>query len=977
MIMTATRHAFLSTLVLTLLTPFLHAERPYIAWGQAFDRDDAAATQRSVGVVMDRSGNVIVTGYRNEGGGNDSWYTAKYDALTGALIWDDVYEAPVGDARPNAIAIDSDGNPVVTGYTNTTTGGHDFYTIKYSAGGNSGAGVRLWQRSYNNPQDGADEALALVVDADGNVIVTGRSQGSGTQADIQTFKYASANGADVWGAAGRRFSTPFVDEPRAIAVAPNGDVAVAGFSRVGDDRCYYTAKYAAANGALLWDETLDDIVGNDDDAATSVVMDAAGQVFVAGVARDPSTADYSFHTIAYRSAASANQILWQRTYSSPGGNALDQTPTGQNPENFSPYLGIDGNGDPILAGTSIVDGRTTVFYVAKYDSSANGAILWESQSAQPSTEVFTEHNVNALAVDPAGNAIVTGFTNFTTDAANTTDRAYYTVKFGGTDGAILWAERLDGARAAGSDEAYGVAADPSGNIAVVGTAKKPDPPQGSNNTFEILTVKYHRFLLVVGDPVAGGSLSEDAEISALNPAAVAGDGSIAVRVGIKDRSKRLAGIITQAGGGGATTLLALQGAAAPGGIPGTDGTYKSFLDPVSAPDGTVAFIAKLGGVPAAEAGGVWSNLFLGPGAEPERLLQMGKAVPGLTGVTLKKITSISLQNGSLAALITTSDRRTVFYRMSAADSGVALLQTGQDLEGSQVKKLSVYTPPKGSPGHGRYHGSTRLAALATLADKRTVFLNLSTSGVPLVLAATGGDAGIVASGAQWKAFGPAGVASNGFNFCTLATLQKGLGGIGASSDTAVFINSSSSTVLPAILAQEGATASVPGVADATFTGFSDPVSAPGSRYAFIATIKGTGVRSGNRSGIWWQASGVLGLVARTGDQVPDGAGALTDDTYKAFTNLALPTDGPLFVAKVSGKKNIGLWGTDSTGLQRQLLRKGTAVDAFGDFVVKKFVTLGSRPGAFSTSRSFNNSGGAVALVSFTNKVQAIMLLGLP
>jgi hypothetical protein len=969
------RTPFFAALALAALATAARAERPYLAWGQAYDRDDATATQRSVGVVMDAAGNVIVTGYRNESSGDDSWYTAKYDSLTGALIWEDTYNAPVGGARPFAIAIDGAGNPVVTGYTNTTVGGHDFFTIKYSAAGNpNGTGHRVWTHPYNNsPQDGADEALAIAIDASGNVIVTGRSQGSGTGVDIQTFKYAAADGADLWTAAGRRFSTPFADEPRDVAVDPTGNVAVTGFSRVGDDRCYYTAKYAAADGAVIWDETRDDIVGDDDDAATSVVMDAAGQVIVTGLARNPTNGTYAFHTIAYKSALNANQILWQRTYTSPGGNAIDQTPTNQSPESFSPYLGIDGAGDPIIAGTSIVDGKTIVFYVAKYDSSANGAILWEKQSAEAS-DAFVEHNVNALAVDAAGNAVVTGFSEY--DPEQVVDRAYYTVKFDGANGDILWSQRLDGARFHGSDEAYGVAVDPGGNIAVVGTAKKPDPPQGSNNTFEILTVKYNRFLLVVGDPIKGAGLSTAAAISTLYPAAVDGDGGIALRVGIKDGTKKLAGIVAQAGGGG-NSVVALQGAAAPSGPPGTGGTFKSFLDPVVAPDGTVAFIAKLAGVVGAEAGGVWSNVFAGAGAQPARVLQFGKAVPGLGGVTLKKIVSISLQNGYLAALITTSDKRTVFYGMTTANTGVDLIHTGEDLDGAQVKKLSVYVPPKTSPGHGRYHGSARLTALATLTDKRIVFLNLSTAGVPTVLAATGSDAGLVATGAKWKSFGPAGVASNGFNFCTLATLQKGPGDIGATTDTALLINTSSSVVSPAILAKESGPAPVPGVADATFAGFSDPVSAPGARYAFIGTIKGTGVVGANKSGIWWQASGTLGLVARTGSQVPNGAGDLTNDTYKGFVNLALPTGGPLFLAKVSGKQNLGLWGTDSTGLTRQLLRNGAAIDAFGDFVVKKFVTLGALPGSFSASRSFNNTGGATALVTFGNKVQAIMFISIP
>ncbi len=95
--------------------------------------------------------------------------------------------------------------------------------------------------------------------------------------------------------------------------------------------------------------------------------------------------------------------------------------------------------------------------------------------------------------------------------------------------------------------------------------------------------------------------------------------------------------------------------------------------------------------------------------------------------------------------------------------------------------------------------------------------------------------------------------------------------------------------------------------------------------------------------------------------------------------MALPATGPIFLASVKGtgvnsRNNTGLWGLDSRGFIRQLLRNG---DVLGDYTVKKFTLLTSVPGAFSATRSFNNAGGVTAFVSFANRPQALIFIGIP
>jgi len=86
-------------------------------------------------MAVDGSGNVVVTGSSNNGT-NDDYYTAKYAAADGALLWEKRYNGPVnGTDDAFAIAVDGNGNVVVTGESIGSTNGvnfnWDFYTAKY------------------------------------------------------------------------------------------------------------------------------------------------------------------------------------------------------------------------------------------------------------------------------------------------------------------------------------------------------------------------------------------------------------------------------------------------------------------------------------------------------------------------------------------------------------------------------------------------------------------------------------------------------------------------------------------------------------------------------------------------------------------------------------------------------------------------------------------------------------------------------
>jgi hypothetical protein len=183
-------------------------------------------------LAMDGSNNVIVTGYSTDSGGHQDYATIKYSSA-GVPLWTNLYNS----GFPDAMAVDGSNNVIVTGYSWGGGSDVDYATIKYSS-----AGVPLWTNRYNGPGNGGDAVYAMAVDGNGNVIVTGCSIGSGTTNDYATIKYSSA-GVPLWT---NRYDGPGNgnDYAFAIAVDRSGSVIVTGYSTGrGGDYDFVTIEY--------------------------------------------------------------------------------------------------------------------------------------------------------------------------------------------------------------------------------------------------------------------------------------------------------------------------------------------------------------------------------------------------------------------------------------------------------------------------------------------------------------------------------------------------------------------------------------------------------------------------------------------------------------------------------------------------------------------------------------------------------------
>src|SRR5258707_1457549 len=87
--------------------------------------------------------------------------------------------------QATAIALAPDGNLIIAGSSASTNGDLDYVAIEYSP-----AGQQLWLTRYDSPAHGQDRLRGMALDSSGNVILTGTS----------TTLKVGTNGAVAWSA---------------------------------------------------------------------------------------------------------------------------------------------------------------------------------------------------------------------------------------------------------------------------------------------------------------------------------------------------------------------------------------------------------------------------------------------------------------------------------------------------------------------------------------------------------------------------------------------------------------------------------------------------------------------------------------------------------------------------------------------------------------------------------------------------------
>lgn len=304
-------------------------------------------------------------------------------------------------------------------------------TFKYSGA----SGALVWRREACVA--GAANAVAVAMDAAGNVIMAGNANGG-----FRLIKYAGASGSPMWE---QRAAGGALDIAWGLALDPAGDVFLMG-KAAGPSTEVWVAKHRGSDGSLAWQQPVD---SGAETTPAGIATDGSGNAFILGNYRNSSgDADWN----VARLAGSSGAVVWRKVYDSGS-------------PDVATAIAIDRAGDVIVTGISTIAGGT----VAKTLKSAGstGRTLWERNYPAAGGIASGAH---AVAVDGSGNVALTGFAGG--DIA--------TVKYGG-DGTPLW-QAVHAAPGSAGDAGHGIAFDGAGDVVVTGSTHSTSP--------EMKTIKY-------------------------------------------------------------------------------------------------------------------------------------------------------------------------------------------------------------------------------------------------------------------------------------------------------------------------------------------------------------------------------------------------------------------------------------------------------------------------------------------------------
>ena len=212
-------------------------------------------------IEVDSFDNIYVAGNCYPG-----YSVVKYNT-EGDLLWTYDYHGEFGTGRLNAMKIDRDQNVCLTG----------IYDGKYTTIKLNASGLQEWVNIYNSPDTNFNEPYDLDFDTDGNIYITGVSDGDPSgfvKRDIVTIKY-DAVGNEKW--VRRKDGLNHGDDfGYAVTVGSENTIYVTGKR----DGAYYIVAYNA-DGVIQW-ERIYDTDSAIECESRDIKVDCKGNVYVTG-----------------------------------------------------------------------------------------------------------------------------------------------------------------------------------------------------------------------------------------------------------------------------------------------------------------------------------------------------------------------------------------------------------------------------------------------------------------------------------------------------------------------------------------------------------------------------------------------------------------------------------------------------------------------------------------------------------------------
>lgn len=367
-------------LLLLLFAESLYAQSLTEMWVRKFQAQ-GMVSDRIADITADSSGNVYIAGYAGKHHGAPDAFAMKRSPA-GDTLWTYYYDAGFNNEDfASSIVLDATGNIYLTGRSQNASYLFECFTIKLLP-----SGLEAWVRRYSPGANTQSYGNALTVDLPGNVYVAGYTAPASASTDWLVLKYSSAGileWADVLNGPGNGG-----DEALDIVITPNGNLTVCGYTysvNASGATNAFVKQYTPMN-TTVWTATWTNPAFTGTDMAIGLGYDNLGNLYIGGETRNSLSFNRDAFAVAYNAGGTE---LWSHIYTDA--NTVS--------DEYILDVQVSSNGNIFLTGTDYRDGFTTCIQ-------SNGTNGWRKLWKGPvnnGNDVF-----HAVTTDSNGNCYVTG-----------------------------------------------------------------------------------------------------------------------------------------------------------------------------------------------------------------------------------------------------------------------------------------------------------------------------------------------------------------------------------------------------------------------------------------------------------------------------------------------------------------------------------------------------------------------------------------
>gem|GEM_PF-879670 len=254
-------------------------------------------------LAIGTDGNPVVTGITTIAGGNAQFLTAKLSSSNGSDIWKETHPGAINNIHEPAgwLAICNDGDIVMANRTWSSATSYDVVLFRYD----QSDGTVIWDRQFNSSGSTSDNPMDMILDSNGDIVVTGV-----TGSDYMILKFAGDDNELIWSSS---YDGPpgWYDLAKTVVEGQQGEAIVSGFSDgSGSGWDIATVGFDGLTGDQLW-VIRDGGADNQSDEGNALAIHGSDGLYVVGYISSHATeSDIAAYSYRIDETSSSPELIY-------------------------------------------------------------------------------------------------------------------------------------------------------------------------------------------------------------------------------------------------------------------------------------------------------------------------------------------------------------------------------------------------------------------------------------------------------------------------------------------------------------------------------------------------------------------------------------------------------------------------------------------------------------------------------------------